>query len=59
MRTDPISLHTCTGKTSIEPTTTKPFKTRSEFTELAELRFLDCDRCGMTQGALIRYVADP
>ena len=31
----------------------------SEFTELAELRFLDCDSCGMTQGALIRYVADP
>ena len=33
--------------------------TFSEFTELAELRFLDCDSCGMTQGALIRYVADP
>ena len=31
----------------------------SEFTELAKSRFLDCDSCGMTQGALIRYVADP
>ena len=30
----------------------------SEFTELAKSRFLDCDSCGMTQGALIRYVAD-
>ena len=26
-------------------------KTYSEFTELAESRFLDCDSCGMTQGA--------
>ena len=25
--------------------------TYSEFTELAESRFLDCDSCGMTQGA--------
>ena len=33
-------------------------KTYSEFTELAKSRFLDCDSCGMTQGALIRYVAD-
>ena len=24
---------------------------QSEFTELAESRFLDCDSCGMTQGA--------
>ena len=32
---------------------------QSEFTELAKSRFLDCDSCGMTQGALIRYVADP
>ena len=31
---------------------------QSEFTELAKSRFLDCDSCGMTQGALIRYVAD-
>ena len=30
----------------------------SEFTELAKSRFLDCDSCGMTQGALIRNVAD-
>ena len=29
-----------------------------EFTELAKSRFLDCDSCGMTQGALIRNVAD-
>ena len=33
-------------------------KTLSEFTELAKSRFLDCDSCGMTQGALIRNVAD-
>ena len=26
-------------------------KTQSEFTELAESRVLDCDSCGMTQGA--------
>ena len=26
-------------------------KPMSEFTELAESRFLDCDSCGMTQGA--------
>ena len=32
--------------------------TGSEFTELAKSRFLDCDSCGMTQGALIRNVAD-
>ena len=32
--------------------------TWSEFTELAKSRFLDCDSCGMTQGALIRNVAD-
>ena len=25
--------------------------TYSEFTELAKSRFLDCDSCGMTQGA--------
>ena len=31
---------------------------QSEFTELAKSRFLDCDSCGMTQGALIRNVAD-
>ena len=30
----------------------------SEFTELAKSRFLDCESCGMTQGALIRNVAD-
>ena len=33
-------------------------KYMSEFTELAKSRFLDCDSCGMTQGALIRNVAD-
>ena len=32
--------------------------TYSEFTELAKSRFLDCDSCGMNQGALIRNVAD-
>ena len=32
---------------------------QSEFTELAKSGVLDCDSCGMTQGALIRYVADP
>ena len=32
--------------------------TKSEFTELAKSRFLDCESCGMTQGALIRNVAD-
>ena len=26
-------------------------KTCSEFTELAKSRFLDCESCGMTQGA--------
>ena len=31
---------------------------QSEFTELAKSRFLDCESCGMTQGALIRNVAD-
>ena len=36
----------------------KPMITTSEFTELAKSRFLDCDSCGMTQGALIRNVAD-
>ena len=30
----------------------------SEFTELAKSRFLDCESCNMTQGALIRNVAD-
>ena len=30
----------------------------SEFTELAKSRFLDCESCVMTQGALIRNVAD-
>ena len=30
----------------------------SEFTELAKSRFLDCESCYMTQGALIRNVAD-
>ena len=33
-------------------------KTLSEFKELAKSRVLDCDSCGMTQGALIRNVAD-
>ena len=32
--------------------------TMSEFTELAKSRFLDCESCVMTQGALIRNVAD-
>ena len=31
---------------------------QSEFTELAKSRFLDCESCNMTQGALIRNVAD-